>query len=230
MLIGQRIINAILWPLVRLLLPWDVQGVENLPSTGPVLVLMNHINFLDVIVPAFFLRRDVVMLSKIENFRLPVLGFFIWAHGALSVRRGEPDLQALRRSLAVLKRGRVLCIAPEGTRSGHGRLQRGFDGAAYVGVQAGAPVVPMVSYGHEHFVRNLLRLRRTRWHIRVGEPFRFVSRDRRLRDDLRPMTDEAMYRMAALLPPEYRGVYADLDRVTYEHTAPWSEGSARGMA
>ncbi len=221
MLLGQRIINAILWPLVALLLPWDVEGLENLPVEGPVLVLMNHINFIDVIVPGFFLRRDVVMVSKVENFRLPLLGFFVWAYGALSIRRGEPDMQAMRRSLAVLKKGQVLCIAPEGTRSGHGRLQPGHDGAAFVALQADVPVVPMVSYGHERFLANLRRLRPTRWHIRVGKPFRFVQRGRRLRSNLQPMTEEAMYHLAALLPPEYRGSFADPSRPAFAYTEPW---------
>ncbi len=221
MLIGQRIINCLLWAPVALLLPWDVHGIENLPREGPVLVLMNHINFLDVIMPAFFLPRDVVMLSKIENFHLPLLGFFVWAYGSLSVRRGQLDLQAMRGSLAVLKQGQVLCIAPEGTRSGHGRLQPGHEGAAFVAAQADVPVVPIVGYGHEQFIRNIKRLRPTRWHIRVGEPFRFVQRGGRLRDDLRPMTDEAMRRMAALLPPEYRGAFADRGQEAYEYTEPW---------
>ena len=221
MLVGQRIINAILRPLVALFLPWDVQGLENLPAKGPVLVLMNHINFLDVIMPAFFLPRDVVMLSKIENFRTWGLGFFVWAYGALSVRRGEADMQAMRRSLAVLKKGQVLCIAPEGTRSGDGRLQRGHDGAAFVAMQADVPVVPFVSYGHEKFLENLKRLRPTRLHIRVGEPFRFIRSKRRQREDLRAATEEAMFRLAALLPPEYRGVYSDISRATHEYTEAW---------
>ncbi len=227
MLVGQRIINAILWPLVALLLPWDVEGLENLPLRGPVLVLMNHINFLDVIMPALFLPRDVVMLSKIENFRAPVLGFFVWAYGAISVRRGEVDLQAMRGSLAVLKKGQVLCVAPEGTRSGDGHLQPGHDGAAFVAVQAGVPVVPFVSYGHEQFLRNIKRLRPTRLHIRVGQAFRFVQHNRRARTDLRPMTDEAMRRMAALLPPEYQGAYAGSGRAAYRYTEPLQPAAAQ---
>lgn len=221
MILGQRIINAMLRPLVALFLPYDVEGQKNLPAEGPVIVMMNHINFVDVIMPAMFLPRDVVMLSKIENFRTPVFGLFVRAYGSLAVRRGELDLQAMRLSLQALKKGQVLVIAPEGTRSGHGRLQGGHDGLAFVAAQAGVPVVPFVMYGHESFWHRLTRLRRTRLHIRVGEPFRFVTGGRPRRDELHGMTDEAMYRLAALLPPEFRGVYANSSQATSRYTEPY---------
>ena len=220
MMLGQRFIKAVLRPLMALFLPYDVQGRENLPREGPVVVLMNHINLLDVVTPGLFLPRDVVMLSKIENFRAPLLGFFVRMYGCLPVRRGEVDLQAMRLSLHALQKGRVLVIAPEGTRSGHGRLQAGHEGMAFVAAQADVPVVPFVTYGHERFKENLKRLRRTPMHVRIGEPFRFVLTGRRGRGELRGMTDEAMCRLAALLPPEYRGAYADAARATTCHTEP----------
>jgi 1-acyl-sn-glycerol-3-phosphate acyltransferase len=219
-ILGQRIINAILRPLVALLLPHDVQGQENLPAEGPVIVMLNHVNFLDVIMPAMFLPRDVVMVAKTEIYRAPGFGLLVRAYGAVPLRRGEADLQAMRLSLEALRKGQVLGIAPEGTRSGHGRLQQGHDGLAFVAVQAGVPVVPFAIYGHNRFWEDLKRLRRTRLHIRVGEPFRFVARKRPQRDGLRAMTDEAMYRLAALLPPEFRGVYGDPSRATRCYTEP----------
>lgn len=221
MMLGQRIINAILRPLIALLFPYDVQGLENLPREGPVLVMLNHTNLADVVMPAMFLPRDVVMVSKIENFTAPLLGPFVRAYGAIPLRRGEADLSALRRSVQVLKSGRVLGIAPEGTRSGHGRLQQGQDGLALVAAQIDTPIVPFAVYGHAGFWRNLKRLRRTPIHVRVGEPFRFVVRGRPRREDLRAMTDEAMHRLAAILPPEYRGVYADSDRVVFRYSEPY---------
>lgn len=220
MFLGQRIINAILRPAVALLLDCDVEGQENLPREGPVIIMMNHTNLLDVIMPAMFLPRDVVMLSKVEMFRAPVLSLFVRAYGSVPVRRGEADLQAMRLSLAALKKGQALVIAPEGTRSEHGRLQRAHDGLAYVATQANVPVVPFVMYGHHDFVKNLKRLRRTPLHMRVGEPFRFVATTRPRRDDLRAMTEEAMYRLAAILPPEFRGAYADSSQAVNRYAEP----------
>jgi 1-acyl-sn-glycerol-3-phosphate acyltransferase len=219
-ILGQRIINAILRPAVELLLDYDVEGQENLPREGPVVVIMNHTNFVDVVLPAMFLPRDVVMLSKVENFRVPVLRVFVRVYGSLPVRRGEADLRAMRLSLTALKKGQVLVIAPEGTRSEDGRLQPARKGAALVAAQAGVPVVPFVMYGHQNLARNLQRLRRTPLHIRVGKPFRFVTTRRPRRDELQAMTEEAMARLAALLPPEYRGVCADSSCVVGRYTEP----------
>ncbi len=229
MILGQRIINAILRPLVALILPYDVEGRENVPAHGPVIVMMNHVNLLDVIMPGLFVPREVIMLSKIENFRAPVLGLFVRAYGALPLRRGEADIEAVRLSLETLKRGNVLVIAPEGTRSEHGRLQTGHDGLAFVATQADVPVVPFVMYGHEHWWDNLKRLRRTRLHVRMGKPFRFRLAGRRRRGELHAMTQEAMYHLAALLPPEYRGVYADPGGASEHYCEPYHptmEGTA----
>lgn len=222
MMLGQRIINALLRPLLALLLAWDVEGQSNMPAEGPVIVMLNHTNLLDVVMPAMFLPRDVAMVSKVENFRLPILGLFVRAYGAISLRRGEADLQAMRRSLQALKEGRVLGIAPEGTRSRHGKLQPAHDGLAFMAAQApGVPIVPFAIFGHEDFIRNLRRLRRTPLHIRVGEPFCFTTAGRPRRDQLRAMTEEAMHRLAALMPPQYRGAYEDESRATSCYTVPW---------
>ena len=226
-ILGQRLINFVLRPLLGWLLPYDVHGAHNLPRHGPVLVLMNHINFIDVVVPGMFLPRDVVMLSKIENFRTPLLGLFVRAHGSLPVRRGEADLRAIKSCVQALRLGQVLVIAPEGTRSGDGRLQRAHAGMALVASQVDVPVVPMVSYGHERFRANLRRLRPTPLHVRIGPPFRFVRRDVCRRSDLQAMTEEAMFHLAALLPPEYRGAYADETQAPKGYTVPCiSEGLA----
>jgi 1-acyl-sn-glycerol-3-phosphate acyltransferase len=227
MMLGQHIINAILRPPLGWFLPYDVEGQQNLPLQGPVLVMMNHINFLDVIMPAMFLPRDVVMLSKIENFRAPFLGFLVRAYGSLPLRRGEADREAMRLSLDTLKKGQVLVIAPEGTRSGHGRLQPGHDGLAFVGTQANVPVVPIAMYGHERFWPNIKRLRRTPLHVRVGPAFRFVVQGRPRRGDLHAMTEEAMSRLAALMPPENRGAYPLAAAPGYRYTETCRPAPAR---
>ena len=124
-------------------------------------------------------------------------------------------MAAIRRALAALDAGYILIVAPEGTRSGHGRLQRGHPGVAFLALRSGAPMLPVVYHGGELFWRNLHRLRRTNFHILVGQPFHLnadgVKVTRRVR---RQMTDEIMYQVAALLPPAYRGDYSDLSVAT----------------
>lgn len=124
-------------------------------------------------------------------------------------------MRALRQGLAALKEGYILAVAPEGTRSGHGRLQRGHPGVAMMALQGGAPLLPLVFYGGEKFKRNLSRLRRTPFHIVVGQPFHLHADGVKVRREIRKqMTDEIMYQLAALLPPAYRGHYANLDAAT----------------
>jgi len=149
---------------------------------------------------------------KAEHLEHPFFGpllFSLW--GGIPVRRGEADMTAFRQALAALEEGQILAVAPEGTRSGDGRLQPGRPGTAFLALRSGAPVLPIIHHGGELFWSNLSRLRRTDFHIVVGQPFYLdaggVKVNRQVR---RQMTDEIMYQMAALLPPAYRGVYSDL--------------------
>jgi len=92
-------------------------------------------------------------------------------YGAIPLRRGEADVVALRKSLDALDAGNILALAPEGTRSGDGRLQRGHPGVVTIALHSGAPVLPMACYGYEIFKHNFKRLRRTDFRIVVGNPF-----------------------------------------------------------
>jgi 1-acyl-sn-glycerol-3-phosphate acyltransferase len=119
------------------------------------------------------------------------------------------DLAALRRCLDVLREGAILVIAPEGTRSRHGCLQRGHSGVVTLALRSGAPILPLAFYGGEALGHNIRRLRRTPFHIVVGEPFALDAGNGRLNQERRQeLTDEIMFKLAALLPPEYRGEYA----------------------
>jgi 1-acyl-sn-glycerol-3-phosphate acyltransferase len=115
-----------------------------------------------------------------------------------------------------LKEGHVLVIAPEGTRSQTGALIEGRSGASYLAAQSGVPVIPVGIHGSEDQVvgANLRRLRRTTIIARVGKPFQLPPLKRGQREQaLQAYTDEIMCQIAALLPPEYRGVYADHPRL-----------------
>jgi len=216
----RRFCNSVLHILFKILLKLEIVGLENVPSEGPLILAITHTNFLDPVLAGGVMPREVVIMSKIENFRHPILGIIVRLYGAFPVRRGEIDRQAIRRSLEVLGDGEVLLMAPEGTRSGHGRLQKGHDGMTYIALRADAPILPMAITGGEHFLANLSRLCRTPVRIVLGKVFRFSPGQKRAgRAIMSKMTEEGMYQLASLLPPERRGVYSDLNSATEKYLA-----------
>jgi 1-acyl-sn-glycerol-3-phosphate acyltransferase len=190
--------------------------MAKIPHTGPLLLVANHVNFLDV--PLFFthlMPRSVTGFAKVETWNNPALGFFFTLGGAIPIRRGAVDRTAIGRAREVLRAGKILAIAPEGTRSGDGRLQKARTGVSVLALDSGAPVIPVAYYGGEKFRSNIFRLKRTDFHFRVGPPFRVRMEGGRLTREVRgQITAEIMYRLAALLPPEYRGYYADFSQAT----------------
>jgi 1-acyl-sn-glycerol-3-phosphate acyltransferase len=134
---------------------------------------------------------------------------------AIPLHRGEADVSALKEAIDRLKDGQIIVLAPEGTRSGHGRLQKAHPGAVLLATQSKAPLLPLVFYGHESWVENLKRFRRTDFFIKVGDPLHLISPDTRVNRDIRKrMIDEVMYQLAALLPEVNRGVYGNLSKAT----------------
>lgn len=184
-------------------------GVENVPPQGPFLLVTNHISFFDV--PVLFLMqpRQTVMFSADKWSRVPGIAQFCEMMGTIWVARGEVDKGAIKLALGHLRAGGILAVAPEGTRSHNGPLQYGKTGAAYLADRTGVPVVPMVAWGQEATIHNLKRLRRTVVRGAIGQPFHLPRGGRAKGDRLQEYTDLIMCRLAALLPPEYRGVYAD---------------------
>lgn len=193
-----------------------VEGLENFPRHGPAILMINHIAFFDPIVVLGCVPRNIIPLAKSEGFRNPILYVCMKLWGVIPVRRGEVDRTALREILKVLNAGEVVLIAPEGTR-GSG-LQRAKEGVAYLGYQSGAPIVPIALEGTVGFpTLNPARWRQPGAVMQIGRPFRFrPTPDRPRGEQLRRMTDEAMYVLAALLPEVRRGAYADLSAATKE--------------
>lgn len=202
--------------LARVLCRIDATQLARVPDRGPLILVSNHVNFLDVPVVFTHLQpRPVAGFGKVETWDHPLLGPLFTLYGAIPLRRGEADVVALRRGLDALQAGYILGVAPEGTRSGDGCLQRARPGVVTIALRSGAPVLPMACYGFETFKQNFPRLRRTDFRIVVGNPFHLnlggVKVTRQVRQQ---MVDEIMYQLAALLPAAYRGCYADLDRAT----------------
>ena len=193
-----------------------VSGWENIPAENPVLLMGNHIAALDPgIMISFFPDRDIVPLAKTEAFEQPVLRYFVRHWGAIRVNRGEADLKALKLAFEYMKRGSIVMFYAEGTRSPNGLIE-GQEGTAYMALKANAMVVPVAIWGSRGFPKTWIQqLKRTEVFIQFGKPFQFKHQGGKLpREQFRAMTDEAMYRIAELLPSELRGHYADVERAT----------------
>jgi 1-acyl-sn-glycerol-3-phosphate acyltransferase len=126
---------------------WDVtvRGAEHVPSTGPVVVVANHIGFLDGPLMAIMTPRPVHVLTKREMYD-GKLGPFLTASGQIPVLREGPDPAAVKMALRVLRDGNAVGVFPEGTRGG-GEVEHVKPGAAYLAMATGAPVVPLVFLG-----------------------------------------------------------------------------------
>lgn len=211
----MRASARVVTPIVRFILGRicriDARAIGSVPRRGPLILVTNHINFLEVpLIQAWLHPRRAVGLVKAETWSNPALGFLADAWEAIPIDREGADLSAMRRALDVLGRGGILVVAPEGTRSGHGRLQKGHGGVVQLAIRSGAPIMPLAHYGGERFWANLSSCRRTRFYFRVGEAFRLVPPPggvtRGVRDE---MTATVMNSISALLPERYRGHYPD---------------------
>ncbi len=129
------------------LMRWKVQGVENLPAEGPVILAVNHQSMWDPIVAGCSIPRRVSFMAKEELFSIPVISNISRSLGAFPVKRGQGDMNAIRQSLAILKEGRVLGLFPEGTRSKDGEIQKGQPGIVLLMEKSKATVVPIKIFG-----------------------------------------------------------------------------------
>jgi 1-acyl-sn-glycerol-3-phosphate acyltransferase len=194
-----------------------VEGLEHVPSSGPGILMINHIAFIDPFIVLHTLPRNLVPMAKIEVYNYPGIGIFPRLWGVIPVRREEFDRRAVQKALDVLHAGELILVAPEATRSP--QLQRGKEGVAYLSLRSGAPIIPAALEGTIGFP-TFWQSRRWRGPgavVKFGRPFRFRSDLKRpSRQQMRQMTDEAMYILARLLPEHRRGVYADLSQATEE--------------
>ena len=197
-----------------------VSDLQHIPSSGPLIMMINHTSGLDPgLIMAVTTNRFVIPMTKIENTQFLFGRLAVWWWDCYTVRRGELDRRALSTSIELLRDGQCILIAPEGTRQRQGGLARPREGLAWIATKADAIILPCAISGARGWRSKWLRLQRPEIHLRFGRPFRFRKGDARRvsRERLQEMTDEAMYQLsAALVDPELRGAYSDLDQVTVQ--------------
>ncbi|GAB4508698.1 MAG: hypothetical protein OHK0046_01900 [Anaerolineae bacterium] len=194
-----------------------VTGQENIPDSGPTILMMNHLSLIDPVVCIGAVHhRFVIPMTKIENLHNPLFGLLVRAYAAYTVDREAVDRKALENSIALVKSGQMILIAPEGTRHPEG-LAPAKDGLTYVAVKSNAVILPTALAGSQHYKTRWKALRRVPVQVNFGRPFRFKTegRARIPRDELTLMTQEAMYQLALAQPdPALRGAYHDLSHAT----------------
>ncbi|HTK45712.1 MAG TPA: (d)CMP kinase [Patescibacteria group bacterium] len=216
--------SAVLRAIARAILRLRFEGDKDLPRSGPLIVAANHASSADpVLIGAFLnakLGRPVNWLGKRELLEFPLTGWAFRIAGIHPVDREAADLDAFRTAMRILEAGQVLAVFPEGTRSRDGALQQVREGVGMLALRSGAPVLPVAVVDSDlAWPRGRLLPRfGSRVAVRFGRPFRVgqdeptasaqaEKRDRRAATVA--ATREIMARIAALLPPRQRGVYAE---------------------
>lgn len=206
----RRFLLWVLHLLVRLCTRITVSGLENMPRTGGVLVVANHLGDADLVVGLAFCPRVADIFTKAELYDYPIIGKLMEAYGVIWLHRGWPDRRALRAALDGFAEGRLIGIAPEGRESLIGALEEGTGGAAYLALKGNVPVVPITFTGTEnsHLYGHLKRLRRPPITMTVGAPFRLENSTNR-KESIARGTETIMRALSRQLPPEYHGVYRE---------------------
>jgi 1-acyl-sn-glycerol-3-phosphate acyltransferase len=185
-----------------------IRGRENYPSRGPALVVINHLGDPDAVLVMAALPDFPEVIGKIELREIAVLRWLADMLGIIWVHRGQPDRRAISAALEAFRQGRCILIAPEGRESVSGALEAGTEGAAFLALASGVPVVPVTITGSEfrRIENSLKKLRRSMATVTVGKPF-VLPLQKQDQDALQEGTRIIMETLACQLPPEFRGVY-----------------------
>lgn len=206
------VVNTTIRFLLHILLKLDASELKKIPDRGPLIAAANHVNFLDAPVLITHLQpRPTTGLVKKETWDTPLMAFLFNVWGGIPIDRSVADFTAFKAAKAALAEGKILAVAPEGTRSEDGRLSRGKPGIAILASQCDVPIYPIAYYGHEVFKDKFKRLKRTPMKIRVGRPFRVKFEGQvKNKQFMQDVTDVIMLEVVKLMPKEYHGVYEEI--------------------
>jgi 1-acyl-sn-glycerol-3-phosphate acyltransferase len=210
---------------------WEVRGREHVPSSGPLLVVSNHLHNADPpLLGASITRRRIHFMAKIELFQKGVLGLPPRLFDSIPVRRDAADLRAIRLAQTLLRSGEAVGLLPEGHRNRHGvGMQPGHPGAALIALRSGALILPVGITGTEQIRGIGILLKRPRITVTIGEPFSLRRAGKVDGAAVREGTEIIMRRIAALLPPEYRGEWGSAGVPTMPRLPGSDDGNPEEM-
>lgn len=196
--------------LAKILVKWEVFGIENIPDKGPLLIVGNHFNFLDTVAPIHVTHWPLEFIGDFEMPNAPpIMRAFPRLWETLKIVQGTPNFEALQASEAILAQNGVLVIYPEGHVHA-GPLNPALPGAAYVALRTGAPILPMGTISDNDwklFGTITQEKRRLRLTTKIGQVFGLLKTTNPRRPNRQEIEDAGqliMTKIAALLPPEFR--------------------------
>ena len=214
MTLSQKIllvIARICKTIFHILFSWKVEGREKIPLTGPLILIANHVNLFDPFFLLFSFPRWINFMAKEELFRSPFLRPWLRWAGTLSIRRGGKviDKQKMLKSARdALEKGLILGMFPEGGRSRDGKLRKGKPGSAVIASKTNVPILPVGIVGTDKIKGISWLWKRPGIVVNIGKPFKLPPNYSRMRkSQMQLLTTQLMREIAALLPPEYQGVY-----------------------
>jgi len=211
--LARKVLRPIFRGLFHLLSSIHIRGLENVPNRGAYLVAINHISLFEAPFVAAFWPTEIEAMGAVEVWRRKGQNILARLYHGIQVHRGQVDRQVMEQAIAILTSGRPLLIAPEGGRTHRPGLRRAYPGVAYLVERTGVPVVPVGIVGStDDFLERALRLTRPKLEMNIGKPIRLppiLAKGEARRQARQHNADRVMLAIAALLPAEYRGVYAD---------------------
>jgi 1-acyl-sn-glycerol-3-phosphate acyltransferase len=185
--------------------------IEALKKNKPLLVIFNHINFLEVpILVAHSYPIKVTGLVKTETWKNPFFAFLFNSYKAVPIDRGKAFAETFKKVKEKIDSGFFMCVAPEGTRSRDGVLQKGKAGIIELAMEADVPILPVAHHGGQDVWKNLKKFKRTKFYFKAGQPFRIKYDGRPGKEERGEIITEVMAQVAALLPENMRGMYSGL--------------------
>jgi 1-acyl-sn-glycerol-3-phosphate acyltransferase len=213
--------NLLLKSLLRIFGDWEVNGKENVPRIGALIIVANHISDIDAGILSASIPRRVAFMAKSDLFQKPIISQLARAYGAFPINENGREFYSINRSLYILNRNGALGIFPEGAKNPTA-LGEAMLGSGMIAMMSGAPILPVGIIGTES-VGNGLRVcyPRGTFRITIGKPFSVPgARENRRRENVESATDTTMKQIAALLPERYRGVYHNAWTGKRSYTSP----------
>lgn len=211
MTLSQRIFLAIFRPLLNICVSWKAEGRENVPLTGPLILVANHVHVLDPILLVFTLPRWITFVAKEELFRSLFLRLWLRWAGSLPLQRDgkvREKQRMLEGAKKALEEGLILGMFPEGGRSHDGKLRKGKPGSAVIASRTDVPLLPVGVVGTDKIHGISWLWKRPRIVVRIGKTFKLPPTNSKIsKTQMQLLTTQLMREIAALLPPEYQGAY-----------------------